>query len=320
MAKEEKKEGKRKFEIVWEEERTRWSAGEEAMLMFAKGRLVNSGCDLAVMKLSDCLRVAKLDWVVPESNESHQNYLWILYETTKKTSSISVIKVETKENAVKCSKHYTIQFDELILDADCIGSMNAKGNVMAMISLVTHSKESTSTISFYNLPLDTAHSNPCIKLREPMKSFELHKKICKLAWNCYNPTQMAVSDSEYSLYLLSTEEGATIQRYHRAHAMQVTSIVWIFNALQKPLALATSSHDGNVKFWDLEDPFAPALVHSIGQRWIYGVEWDPLLNVLHYNSEGKGNSYSYLVFYEMQPPILKKYVVPSQATLVFLAS
>eukprot|EP00826_Nyctotherus_ovalis_P025607 TRINITY_DN1985_c0_g6_i1.p1 TRINITY_DN1985_c0_g6~~TRINITY_DN1985_c0_g6_i1.p1 ORF type:complete len:331 (-),score=49.95 TRINITY_DN1985_c0_g6_i1:375-1367(-) len=318
IAREEKKEQKREFEVVCEEERTKWSIGEEAMLMFAKGRLVNSDCDLAIMRLPDCLRVTRLDWVIPENSGSQQNYLWILYETTKKVSSISVIKAETRESTVKCSKHYSIEFDKLILDANCIGSMNTKENVMAMISLVTHSKEDASIISFYNLPLNTAHSNSCIKLREPIKSFELHKKIYKLAWNCYNPTQMAVSDSEYNLYLLNTEQGETILRYHRAHAMQITEILWIFNDRQKAFALATSSHDGNVKFWDLEDPFAPSLVHSIGQRWIYGIEWDPLLNVLHYNSEGKGNSYSYLVFYEMQSPILKKYVVPSQATLVLL--
>ncbi len=49
---------------------------------------------------------------------------------------------------------------------------------------------------------------------------------------------------------------------------------------------------------------------------MYHIEWDPILKVLYYNSEGKNNSYSYLAFAGLQPPLLKKYIISSQATLV----
>jgi len=283
------------------------------MIKLNNGKFSDTVFDLSFMMLQNCHEVLKIDWIIPDSNDAHQNFLWILYKTTYNLSSISIIKLEAKEKMMECDLYYTIMFDEYIADADCIGILSKKGNKLAMISTITNNEDNTTDISFYNIPLNLLkgyHKN--IKLKKPIKSFNLQKELVKLAWNYNNPIQMAVSDKEYNLYLVDIEKNAIILQYHKAHKMRITKIIWINNLI------GTSSYDGNIKFWDLEDYFSPSLVHSIGQRWIYDIEWDPLLNVLHYNSEGKGNSYSYLTFYGVQAPVLKKYVIPSQATLVLI--
>ena len=315
---EESKDRSIDFAVCYNDTKTNLKTFPGITQMFNNGKINDSSSNLAFMKLPDCYRIIKLDWISSKDSDSVENYIWILYITINSTSNVAIIKLEHKdEKIIKCKLSYIAIFTDDKLDIDCIGSMNEKDNVLAMFSVIT----SNNKISFYNFPIDSMGNQsdktiPCIKFKEALKSLDVPKGSCKQSWNNQNPNQIAIADSKYNIYIIDIEEGEIILKYHHTHTMEITKILWINYENSKDSFIVTSSHDGNIKFWDLKNPFAPSFVHSIGQRWIYDIEWDPLLNVLHYNSEGKGNSYSCLVFYGTQPPILKKYAVPSQATLV----
>eukprot|EP01022_Parablepharisma_sp_SALTPOND_P021176 TRINITY_DN4092_c0_g1_i1.p6 TRINITY_DN4092_c0_g1~~TRINITY_DN4092_c0_g1_i1.p6 ORF type:complete len:331 (+),score=20.65 TRINITY_DN4092_c0_g1_i1:5248-6240(+) len=276
------------------------------------------------MLLPDCLRVIKFNWVF-SANGSSEQYLWVLYETVTHQSSVTILRLTLKGNHVLSYEIcYTVSFEEYISDADCVGCVKEKQNLLAMLVAATIPRNAQSELLFYNLPMKVDSSKakkgafPILRM-DPIKACKAPTYVSRLSWNQQNPVQIAITDNEHNIYVIDIEKAKAVLKYHRAHTMEITKLLWIYEDLvedSKKTFIATSSHDGNIKIWDLEDPFAPCFIHSTGQRWVYDIEWDPLLKILYYNSEGKNNSYSYLAFYGMQPPILKKYIVASQATLV----
>ena len=300
----------------------------------------DTACDFALLPLPNCMRTMKLDWIFSgnHSKDQSEHYIWCLYETFDHTSSISILKTVTQDKHVLIRYEicYTIIFDDFITDIDCTGSTNRESNILCMLAAATSTKGEKNEIRFYNLPLNveisSTETNVVIRLTKPMKMISAPSKTTKIeriSWNQNVPSLLAMTDSDYNIYIINVEKDQTLLNYFHAHTMEITRVMWIngssdyseFEQQQESSSesssvLVTCSHDGNIKIWDPEDPFAPCFVHSTGQRWVYNIEWDPLLKVLHYNSEGKNNSYSYLAFYGIQPPILKKYIIASQATLV----
>jgi len=268
--------------------------------------------ELAAILLPECYRILKIDWIQTDSMEN--GYFWAFYETNSKQKFVSIFKIKFKGNGVEeLSILYLLEENSNILDCDCIRTQKElENNILGMMAICTENMK----INFVNLPIEIAYHDALQKIvLKPIKSLEVTQKIVLFSWNQKNPEFIAFTNPEFSLFLLDIEKEQLICKFNKIHYMEITRILWIHDEFEKSI-LVTSSHDGNIKFWDIEDPFAPSFVHSTGQRWIYNIEWDPLLKILHYNSEGKNNSYSYLAFIGISAPILKKYILNSQATFV----
>ncbi len=242
--------------------------GAGLLILNGKAAAAGQTGDLAVLPLPNCKRVIRLDW-------AGACWAWAAYEQrVGPGTALAVLKLETKEKAVQgLAVSYICEFKAGLWDADCSGSSDDKNGIVTMVATVQSGGENRSLVQFFNLPLALLPSSSVsgtiarLELSE-IRSYTLPGKMERLAWNRQDTRRMALADSNFSIYVMDTEAGLFLRVYHHAHTMEISQLVWINNEFEGDPAksfVASCSHDGNIKFWDPEDPFAPCFVHSTGQ-------------------------------------------------------
>ena len=237
------------------------------------GHTNNKGTDFSLLVLPFCRRVIKLDWVGPGQLGTTSRYFWVLYETDERVSCVAVLRLDVKDKLLLSSSiQYLCPFKSFIPDADCNGFARESNNVLTMFATLQNIDAASSRINFYNLPIQVSQTEPgflpLVTLSE-INSMKIMGKIEQFAWNKRDPSMIVVSDAAYNIYVINAENSQFLRIYFHAHTMEMTGLIWIHGhecgAENGKDYIASSSHDGNIKLWDLEDPFAPCYVHSTGQ-------------------------------------------------------
>lgn len=82
---------------------------------------------------------------------------------------------------------------------------------------------------------------------------------------------------------------AALQLKHKilnGHSRLISDIVFM-QLPDQQTSLATCSHDGYLKVWDLQNAFRPFYEYTSSKKWCFGMLYDPSTLVLTLNAEGK---------------------------------
>ena len=70
--------------------------------------------------------------------------------------------------------------------------------------------------------------------------------------------------------------------------------------------IGTSSMDGSVKIWDyISDTFVPIFEQFFSKKWVHSLDFDPSINALYFNTEGKNCPQKISYFRPYQFELLK---------------
>eukprot|EP00347_Sterkiella_histriomuscorum_P024206 403331944 len=166
-------------------------------------------------------------------------------------------------------------------------------------------------IKLYKLPLKLQFQNPQenlqIELKEVMqfpKSLENNEwsqekiEFCKAKlMNFGKFDKIAATDYLSNLYVFDLN-GDISHIFMNTHSKIITDVQWMFQfdenqkshrleQVEPQPYLITCSMDGCLKIWDLNDQFVPIYEYFSSKKWVYQIMWDPTINAIFFNSEGK---------------------------------
>ena len=80
-----------------------------------------------------------------------------------------------------------------------------------------------------------------------------------------------------------------------AHVKSISDIQWI--CLDSQIFIASCSYDGYIKIWDYKsNNIVPIYEHFSSKKWVYSLHFDPTINALFLNQEGKNYPQKILYF------------------------